>query len=236
MSAEVATVRETYLNLHEFVAEARRTLSANTWGYLMGATETETTMRRNRAALDQLAFRPRVLNDVSVIDTTTRFMGRSLRLPVALAPVGSLESFNPAGGAAAGAGASEFGVPLILSSVTHPGLEAVAEATPGPKDLPALYVRGDDAFMDDHVRRAIDAGYDAFCLTVDTASYSRRERDIACPLHQAMARRRRPSASHSRPALNWNHVERFKDAAQDSAHPERHRHGRGCRESLQHWG
>src|ERR1700761_6189918 len=111
MSAELATVRETYLNLHEYVAQARRTLPANIWGYLTGATETETTMRRNRAALDQLAFRPRVLNDVSVSAPPPRFRAPRRRLPVALAPVGSLESFTPEGGAAAGAAASAFGIP-----------------------------------------------------------------------------------------------------------------------------
>src|SRR5256886_10163736 len=42
-----------------------------------------------------------------------------------------------------------------------------------------LYVRGDDAFVDDWVRRAVDNGYAAFAITVDTASYSRRERDLA---------------------------------------------------------
>ena len=207
MVAELATVRETYLTLHEFVAEARRVLPANSWGYLVGATETETTMRRNRQALDMIAFRPRVLRDVSVIDTTTRFMGRSLRLPVALAPVGSLETFNPDGGAAAGAAASAFGVPLILSSVTHPGLEAASAATPGPKIF-QLYVRGDDAFIDDYARRAVDAGYDAFCLTVDTASYSRRERDIAARFIKPW---RQAATGHAFQAgLNWTHVERFK--------------------------
>ena len=40
-------------------------------------------------------------------------------------------------------------------------------------------MRGDARWVDDHVRRAVDKGYDAFCLTVDTDSYSRRERDIA---------------------------------------------------------
>jgi len=42
-----------------------------------------------------------------------------------------------------------------------------------------LYVRGDDAWVDEHVERAIKAGYDAFCITVDTAVISRRERDVA---------------------------------------------------------
>ena len=54
-----------FLTLHEFVKAAKGKLSPGTWDYLVGATETETTMLRNRQALDSLAFRPRVLRDVS---------------------------------------------------------------------------------------------------------------------------------------------------------------------------
>ena len=83
-----------FLTMHEFAKAARNRLDANIWDYLTGATETETTMRRNRLALDTLAFRPRVLRDVSEIDTTAEMFGKKLRLPVALAPVGGLESLD----------------------------------------------------------------------------------------------------------------------------------------------
>jgi glycolate oxidase len=67
----------------------------------------------------------------------------------------------------------------MLSSVSEPGLEATAKAAPDALRIYQLYVRGDDAFVEDVVSRSIDNGYAAFCLTVDTAHYSRRERDIA---------------------------------------------------------
>src|SRR5579872_2435874 len=107
--------------LHEFIPVARQKLSDHIWGYLVGAAESETTMRRNRHALDCIALRPRVCRDVSKIDTSTTLFGRKWRIPVALAPVGSLESFDAGGAATAGRGASEFGSPIIVSSVTHPG-------------------------------------------------------------------------------------------------------------------
>src|SRR5438132_11634986 len=81
-------------NLHEIVRKARQNLDQNAWDYIVGATETETTLRRNRMALDSIAFRPRVLHDVSKTDASVERFGRRLRLPVLLAPVGSLESFN----------------------------------------------------------------------------------------------------------------------------------------------
>src|SRR3954447_10623770 len=168
-----------FQNLHEFVKVARQNLNRNNWDYLIGASESETTLARNRLALDSIGFRPRVLRDVSNVDVSREIFGRKLRIPVLTAPVGSLENFEPGGGGTVAAATAEFGNGMILSSVSHPGLEKTAEAAPDGFRVFQLYVRGDEAWVDDHVRRAMDQGYAAFCLTVDTDSYSRRERDIA---------------------------------------------------------
>ena len=207
-AAHLADPSGDYQTLHEFIPAARAKLSDNIWGYLIGATETETSMRRNRAALDAIAFRPRVCRDVSHVDCATTLFGMALRLPVMLAPVGSLESFDAGGAATAGAAASAFGVPIIVSSVTKPGLEESARAAPGPKVF-QLYVRGDDAWVDDVARRATDAGYDAFAITVDTAAYSRRERDIAARFVKPW---RTAATGHQYQAgFSWDNVKRFKD-------------------------
>src|SRR6266850_8610748 len=82
---------EQFQTLHEIARAARRNLADGPWDYMVGGTETETTLRRNRAAIDAIAFRPRVLRDTSKVDSTSTFMGRPVRLPVMLAPVGSVE-------------------------------------------------------------------------------------------------------------------------------------------------
>ena len=64
-----------FLTMHEFAKAAKNRLDANIWDYLTGATETETTMRRNRLALDTLAFRPRILRDVSKMDMRVTLFG-----------------------------------------------------------------------------------------------------------------------------------------------------------------
>lgn len=199
---------EDFLTLHEFVKEAKARLSPGNWDYLVGATETETTMLRNRMALDTVAFRPRVLRDVSAIDVAGRFLGKPIALPVMLAPVGGLENFHPDGGAPAARACDAFGVPIMVSSVSLPGLEGMAAATRGPKVF-QLYVRGDAAWVDEVARDAIRHGYDAFCLTVDTAIYSRRERDIAKRFVKPW--RERATGQHFQAALNWDDVKRFKD-------------------------
>jgi glycolate oxidase len=60
-----------FQNLHEFVTQARTNLDRNNWDYLIGGSETETTLARNRLALDAIGFRPRVLRDVSNIDCSS---------------------------------------------------------------------------------------------------------------------------------------------------------------------
>lgn len=194
--------------LHEIVAKARQNLNQNDWDYIVGGTETETTLRRNRLAIDSVAFRPRVLRDVSRVDADVTAFGRPLRLPVLLAPVGSLESFHHAGAAAAVRAAGRFGIPHMLSSVCEPGIEELAKLAPGATRLFQLYARGDDDFVDDHVSRALACGNAAFCITVDTAIYSRRERDLA--KRHVVAGRRRVDGREFQAALDWRTIKRIK--------------------------
>lgn len=196
-----------FLTLHEYVKAARNQLSPNHWDYLIGGTETETTLRRNRMALDSLAFRPRVLRDVSAIDARGHFNGGRIRLPVALAPVGSLQSLAPGGAAAAARGAAAFGIPSIVSSVTPDSVLAEVAQLKAPRVF-QLYVRGDQAWQDDQVKRAEDAGYDMFCFTVDTAIYSRRERDIAKRFVKPW--RTNVTGVDYQAALTWRHIELYK--------------------------
>src|ERR1700759_3358665 len=122
-----------YVTLHEIVKAAKLRLNGNIWDYLVGATETETTMRRNRLALDTIAFKPRVLRDVSKIDPSSELLGKKLRIPVMLAPVGSLESFEAGGGITVAKGAGLSSVGMMISSVTTLKLEDIVKGGSGPK-------------------------------------------------------------------------------------------------------
>ena len=205
----MAEAADEFQTLHEIVKRARENLSSEVWDYVVGGTETETTVKRNRRALDSIAFRPRVLRDVSAIDCSSTFLGDRLRIPVVLAPIGSLEDVESGGGVTAAKAAGEFGVPTMLSSVCGPGLEEVAAAADGPL-IYNLYVRGDADWIADHVRRAVDAGCRAFSVTVDSAVYSRRERDIA--KRYKSSSRRRATDMEFQAGLTWDHVKRIRDA------------------------
>ena len=192
--------------LYEIVKLARTNVDRNVWDYLQGGTESETTVKRNRAALDRIAFRPRVLNDMREIDLSGSFLGHKLGLPLLLAPVGSLESFHPDGPREAMRAAAEVDIPLFLSSVGTVPLEDVAAVKGGVKVF-CLYKRGDDAWLDGVVGRAVDSGYDAFAITVDSAWYSRRERDIA---NRFVKPWRQVPGMEFQKALSWKDIARFK--------------------------
>jgi glycolate oxidase len=197
--------------LHEIVRAARNNTATNYWDYLTGAAETETTLRRNRLAIDSLGFRPRVLRDVSKLDAGGRLFGKPSRLPVVLAPIGSIENLDAGGTATVAKAAARFGVPLFVSSVAQPGLEATAQAAPKARRIYQLYVRGNAAWVDDFARRAIDSGYEAFCFTVDTAIYGRRERDIAKRYQVSGRRQVVPEMEEFQAAFSWDQVKRFQD-------------------------
>jgi isopentenyl diphosphate isomerase/L-lactate dehydrogenase-like FMN-dependent dehydrogenase len=195
--------------LHEIIERARENLDRNIWDFIVGGAESEMTLRRNRLALDSIAFRPRVLRDVNGIDAGMSLFGRRSRLPVMLAPVGSLHSMHKGGAATSALAALEFGIPAIVSSASEPGLEGVAKAAPDATRIFQLYVRGDDDFVEDHVRRAVDNGYAAFCLTVDVAYYSRRERDIRN--RYAPVARRAVGGADYQAGLSWRTVRLIKE-------------------------
>src|SRR5215472_2210821 len=172
-------IEDRFQTLHEFVRAARSKLDRNVWDYLVGGSETETTVARNRQALDSLAFRPRVLRDVTQIDSSGSLLGKPLRIPVLMAPVGALQLFESGGAGSVGEAARTFGNGMLVSSGTLPALEATAQKAGEALKIFQLYTRGDEGYIDDNFGRAVECGYNALCLTVDTAYLSRRERDIA---------------------------------------------------------
>jgi glycolate oxidase len=200
----------TFATNQEIILAARQKLEQGPWDYLVGGSESETTMRRNRLGFDQLAFRPRIGANVAEVDASTTFLGHRLRIPVLTAPIGSLQEFAPGGAADAAAATARFGTIPVISSSTQPSLEETAAASEGPKIF-QLYVEGDWDWLQAILKRVKDAGYAALTLTADTAVYSRRERPL---LHRyAPPTRRNPPDPKWRASITWDLMDRIKDFA-----------------------
>lgn len=163
------------INLYDYRDRARRLLPPPLWNYIDGGgVVDESTVRRNRAALDQLTLRPRFLRDISRREISTTVLGQPVSLPVMLSPAGMHMNVHPEGELATARGAGMSGALMILSTLSSYSMEEVAQAA-GPLWF-QLYHRGRD-FTETLVRRAEDAGYKAICLTVDIPMRSPQERD-----------------------------------------------------------
>lgn len=211
-----------WLTIPQVVRAAEERLPAEVWDYSRGGAETEMTLRRNRAALDALAFRPRVLRDVSVRSVATTFLGIPLDLPVLLGPVGSIGLFDPDGALACARAAEQAGTAAFIGSLATPGLEDVSRGSDAPLFF-QLYVTGEREQTLDLVDRAGAAGYRGICLTVDSAAYGRRERDILNgfrPLDRDKPNLTRPAApsvgqrspADYRAAVTWDDVDWLREA------------------------
>jgi len=201
-----------YVSNEELIREARRRINQGAWDYLVGGSESETTLRRNRLAFDTIAFRPRILVDVTSIDTSTTLLGQKLRIPAILAPIGSLQVFSPEGALPATKAATEFGIMHCVSSVTQPDLEETASATPTPKIF-QLYVQGDTKWTEEIICRAKQAGYAALALTVDVAHYSRRERPMLTRYQPPTRRINTVPERGWQAALTWDTMDMIKELA-----------------------
>jgi isopentenyl diphosphate isomerase/L-lactate dehydrogenase-like FMN-dependent dehydrogenase len=191
-----------FLSLQEIVAAARRNLSQDLWDHLSGGSDSETTLARNRQALDGLALRQRVLVDVRNIDITTTLLGQKLSTPVFLAPVGGFVGFvHPDGACNVARAAVAHGTAAFISTAAKPSLEAAAAVVKQPLIF-QLYVRADRKWVEDILDRAKAAGYRALCICVDRNYYGRRERDI---ISRANVREGFGDPSYQM-ALNWNDV------------------------------
>jgi L-lactate dehydrogenase (cytochrome) len=145
--------------------------------YIDGGAEDEVTMSSNSEAYRRVTFRPRVLRDVGEVDISSTLLGRPLSFPLVLAPTGFTRIADPAGELAAARAAARAGVPYSLSTLGTRSIEEVAAVSSGRLWF-QVYVWRDRGLVAEMVQRAADSGYEAICLTVDTAVLGKRERDV----------------------------------------------------------
>jgi 4-hydroxymandelate oxidase len=153
-------------------------MEQSAFDYFAGAAGDERTLAENRAAFGRIAFRPRVLVDVTTVATKTRVLGADLSFPVLLAPTALNRLGHPDGELAVSRAAASAGTAMVLSTTASSTLEEVAAAAPGGTRWFQLYVYKDREVTRSLVSRAEASGYQALVLTVDMPRMGRRERDV----------------------------------------------------------
>ena len=158
-------------------AIAKRRLPRGVFDYIDGGAEDELALVSNTEAYRRITFRPRVLRDVTEVDTSSTLLGKPLPYPLVLAPTGFTRIADPAGELAVARAAQRAGLPYTLSTLGTRSIEEVAAVSSGPLWF-QVYVWKDRGLVADMVERAAESGYEALCLTVDTAVFGKRERDV----------------------------------------------------------
>lgn len=166
------------LNLEEYARQAAERLPQMVFDYYEGGADDEVTVRENRRAWQQIAFRPRVLVDVSQRTLATTVLGNPIEFPVMTAPCGFNALAHPDGELAVARATAKAGIIQVVSTAATYSLEDVAQAAPDGLRWFQLYCYRDRQVTRSLVERAVAAGYRALCLTVDTPFVGHRERDI----------------------------------------------------------
>ncbi|MGH7507017.1 MAG: alpha-hydroxy acid oxidase [Longimicrobiales bacterium] len=163
-------------NPDELEAQARERLPAMVYDYFAGGAEDEVTLRANRTTFRRLALRPRVLVDVSAVDTSLELIGHRLGHPILLAPTAFQRLAHPDGELATARAARRAGAVLVASTLSSCTIEEIAAEAAGLLWF-QLYTFRDRELTRDIVQRAEAAGATAFCLTVTVPVQGQRERD-----------------------------------------------------------
>jgi L-lactate dehydrogenase (cytochrome) len=146
--------------------------------YTDGAAGEELSYGRAYEAYRQLEFHPRVLRDVSTVDTSITIFGTSSALPFIFSPTGFTRMMHYHGETAVAKVAAEFGIPYTLSTLGTTSIEDLAAAAPNTRKWFQLYLWRDKTTRYELVERAATAGYEAIMLTVDTVVGGMRVRDV----------------------------------------------------------
>ena len=164
-------------SIEDLRGAARRRTPRAIFDFFDGGAEDELTLADNQAAFRRRRLLPRVLTNVSMMDTGVQLLGAASRLPLAVSPTGAVGFGWRGGDVAIARAAVAAGIPYTLSSAATASIEQVAKAAPGRLWFQA-YILKNKPFLDGLIARALAADYEALMITVDLPVGGKRERDF----------------------------------------------------------
>ena len=170
-------INSKYPAISDLRSKARKRIPHFAWEYLDSATGDESTVYRNRSALDAVHFVPRGLRGEIAPELATSFLGQTYSAPFGIAPVGMSGLMWPGAEKALASFASEAKIPYCMSTVATTTPEDVAHHL-GDMGWFQMYPPRDEAIRNDMLKRIKNAGFTTLVITIDVPSQSRRERQI----------------------------------------------------------
>lgn len=166
------------IDLMQIIEIARNRLSRDAFDYIDGGAGTEDTIRENRVAFDRWRITPRMLVDVSHVNTEVSLFGESYPSPFFLCPIGVLELAHPQADLAVARAASNVDIPLMISNQSSIDMESITTSTPSCHTFFQLYWSQSDDLVRSLVMRAEKAGCRGIVVTLDTTFLGWRMRDL----------------------------------------------------------
>jgi L-lactate dehydrogenase (cytochrome)/glycolate oxidase len=166
------------LTIYDLRSIAKRRTPKAPFDYTEGAADSESSLIRARDAFEKLEFSPRILRDVKDIDLTVSMLGKTMSMPIGIAPTGFTRMMQTEGEYAGACAASDAGIPYTLSTMGTRSIEDVAKVAPNGRNWFQLYMWKDRQRSMALVDRATKAGFDTLVLTVDVPVAGARLRDV----------------------------------------------------------
>ncbi|XP_033029607.1 hydroxyacid oxidase 2 [Lacerta agilis] len=164
--------------LSDFEAYAKKHLPKDAWDFVAAGADECSTLEENLKAFKRIRFRPRVLRDMSAVDTRTTILGTEISFPVGIAPTGFHRLVWPDGELSTARAAEAMNTCYIASSYSSCSVDEIAAAAPAALQWFQLYIHRDRTISEQLVRRAEAAGFQALVLTVDVPCTGKRRDDI----------------------------------------------------------
>lgn len=201
------------INLRDIEAEAEKILPPESFAYIAGGAGDEWTMRMNEEAFNDWVVEPSYLSGVLKPDLATSLLGERLSLPLIAAPMGAHGRVHALKEVPSAKGTSAVGALYVTTTSANLSMEEVAAAATGPKWY-QIYFPADAGFAREQLQRARAAGYTAIVLTVDSTTFSNRERPIRLGIPSPDLGRGNmpntpglgPAAARFKTDLNWSDV------------------------------
>src|SRR5260370_5920244 len=172
------------ITVDDFERLARETLPHMAYEFLASGAADEATLRWNRESYERIRLRPRVLEDVTAIDTSVTLFGQTMPSPILLAPVAYQRLFHAEGEVASVKGAGVAGATFVVSTATNTCIEDIAAAATAPLWL-QIYIQEDRGYTRDLIARAKAAGVSAPRPSVDSPGVGAHHRqgrgEFPCP-------------------------------------------------------
>jgi 4-hydroxymandelate oxidase len=172
---KLSSLREP-VSVPDYELLAHQRMSHPAWEYINSGSADEITLRWNREALTRIRLKPRVMVDVSQVDTRIKLFGQEMSHPILLAPTSTHMLAHPEGEVATARGAGAADTVMVISTLSNRSVEEITRASTRPTWF-QLYVEEDRAVTMDLVLRAQEAGCRALCITVDLPVVYARDRE-----------------------------------------------------------